>query len=71
MFFVVYLSCGVVYCFYTFSKIVEMKEKFLKMFYEQFGEDTKLEYFVGFLLLSSIFAWPLMILGEISKKDSE
>lgn len=48
-----------------------MKEKFLMMFHQQFGEDTKLEYFVGFLLLSSIFFWPLMMLGEGSKKDLE
>ena len=66
-----YFTCGVIYCAYTAYKLLEAKDRFLMMFHSQFGEDTKLEYFILFLMLSSFLFWPLMIIGETSKKDLE
>lgn len=72
IFFRMYFFCGIIYFLYTFYKIFERKEVFLILLREQFGEDIKIEYIVGFFMLYFITLWPFTLMNEIkNKKDLE
>lgn len=63
-----YLVCGIFFSLYTFKKIFENKEGFLLLFEKEFGEEHDPNIFLGFLFLSCLFAWPIMMANEINNK---
>lgn len=64
-----YLFCGLLYSFYTFTRIFQNKEHFTTMFEEEFGEKGDLNFFLSLLFLTNLIAWPIVMLNELKNKQ--
>lgn len=66
--FVSYISCGMLYFLYSYQKIISNIEQFLHILEEEMGKEVEIENFFIFLFISSLFAWPFMMVNEINNK---
>ena len=66
--FVSYISCGMFYFLYSYQKIISNIEQFLHILEEEMGKEVEIENFFIFLFISSLFAWPFMMVNEINNK---
>ena len=64
-----FLFCGLLFCFHTFAKIFNNKEQFLVTFEQEFGEEGNLNAFLGVMFLTSLLAWPILMLNELNNKQ--
>lgn len=69
MFTSAYLTCGIMYSFYTFKKIFQNKESFFILFEQEFGEKANINIFFLFMFLTNLFAWPIVMLNELNNKQ--
>lgn len=65
MFGTYYIFCGILYAFYTSSKIIQNKEQFMMHFEREFGENENPNTFFVILFFSCLLTWPFMMLNEI------
>lgn len=66
-----YFVCGLLFSFYTFQKIFENKEQFLIIFENEFGQKANLNFFLGLMFLTNLFAWPIILANEINNKKEK
>lgn len=69
MFLSSYFFCGLLYCFYTYSKIFQNKEHFQTLFEQEFGENGDINIFLSIIFLTNMFAWPIVLLNELNSRQ--
>lgn len=63
-----YFICGMLYFIYSYAKINDNMQQFLQIMEDEFGGEAEIKNFFIALFLSSLFAWPMMIVNEINNK---